>query len=72
MNKKIVKHIFTDAIILFPILNSAHIGDRNIGFGDIFLVMAYGIIIIQRGLLLKLRIRKADIPFWIYKDLISL
>lgn len=66
MNKKIVKHIFTDAIILFPILNSAHIGDRNIGFGDIFLVMAYGIIIIQRGLLLKLRIRKADIPFWIY------
>lgn len=64
--KSIINRFFTASIILFPILNSAHIGDMNFGFGDVLLVLTYMLVLFWQGRSIKLKINKDSSLFWIY------
>lgn len=66
INNKATKKIFTAVIILFPILNSAHIGNRNFGYGDAVLVLVYVLMLFTRGRPLKFSFQKESIPFVIF------
>ena len=61
---KKTRKFFTASLILFPILNSAHIGNLNFGFGDAFLVLAYGIALLSHANKIKCGINKDSITFW--------
>lgn len=63
MKSKKIKRLFTAVVILFPILNSAHIGNLNFGFGDLFLVLTYLLITLLYSCSKKFNFNKTNILF---------
>ena len=61
-----IRRIFTSSIILFPILNSAHIGDMNFGYGDVILILGYGLMLLAHARQFRAKFTKESAPFWTF------
>lgn len=62
--------LFTVAVVLFPILNSSHVGNLNFGYGDLLLVFVFVAKILPNILASKLVLEEKK--FWVFMGYLGL